>query len=351
MAFKVRNYVIIPTYKEAKNLLKLLPVLRKYHVIVVDDDSQDGTAAVCRRFSNVKLITRIGKRGMASASLDGMRSIADKNANIVFMDADLEHDPSKVKALFERLRSVDFVVAVKNGKRAFFRSSISWAGKKATHVILPDTKMLHDPMSCFFGLRISSIDKKMLQKIYVEPFGKLMIVIFESLKPASKVGEVTYTYGSRELGPSSFGTAPIMDYAKELFRLNDNRFLYFLIIGVLGIPLNEGLAALFYPYLPLAYVFLSAITISMIVNFVANHYITFRGRASFWRAFVKFLAITAVITGVTNFVVSLALSYFTFYLFANMFGIIAGFIVKYGLSETVIWKTPGQRHKADEIIR
>ena len=337
------NFVIVPTYKEADNLRKLLPALRRYRVIVVDDDSRDGTERVCSKFKNVKLIVRKVKRGMASASLDGLRSISDRRAKVVFMDADFEHDPSKLTAFFRKLGSLDFVVGVKKGKRRLSRRLLSWSGKQATYMFLPDTKPLHDPMSCFFGLKISSIDSAALEKIRVEPYGKLMIALLLALKIGSKIGEVEYAYGERKRGSSKISFAGISDYIRELARLNDNRFLYFLVIGVVGIPINEGLAALFYPHMPLAYALFAAIAISTVVNFFANHYITFRSRARFWHAFAKFIALTAIITGATNFLVAIALSFFVFYLLANFFGIMAGFLVKYFISEEYVWRTSQSR--------
>lgn len=339
------EYVIIPTYREAKNLRRLLPLLKRYNVIIVDDDSTDDTSAVCSLFKNVKLVTRNGKRGMASASLDGLRLINDKKARVVFMDADFEHDPSRLDEFFTKLGKMDFVVGVKSRRRPAFRKAVSWVGKQAAYTVLPGTKMLRDPMSCFFGVKLSAIDRASIAKLRVEPYGKLMLAMFESLKPGSKIQEIEYRYGNRKRGESSLNTASFTDYLKELLRLNNNRFMFFLLIGLVGIPINEGLAALFYPYLPLAYVFFAAISISTVINFIANHYITFRSRARFWKALAKFLAVTAVITGLTNFIVSLALSYFMFYLIANLFGIIMGFVVKYGLSEGFVWQQPGQRYK------
>jgi Glycosyltransferases involved in cell wall biogenesis len=91
----MKNYVIIPTYKEADNLKELLPLLTKYSIIVVDDNSLDGTEKICRKYKNVKLIVRKNKRGLASAVIDGILSIKGNDAKIVVMDADFQHDPEQ----------------------------------------------------------------------------------------------------------------------------------------------------------------------------------------------------------------------------------------------------------------
>jgi dolichol-phosphate mannosyltransferase len=204
--------------------------------------------------------------------------------------------------------------------------------------MLPETKSLEDPMSCFFGVRKSSIDPAKLKTAIVEPYGKLMLVLLDTIKKGSKISQVRYTYGVREAGGSKLSRSYFLDYLKEVSRLNRNRFLLFLSIGALGIPLNEGLSALFYGRVSLPIDFLFAIVISTAVNFLANNYITFKSRSKLLPAFIKFMAISFIITAVTNLVVAIALSYFLFYLLANLFGIIAAFIVKYGISETYIWK-------------
>ncbi len=333
-----KKYVVIPTYKEGQNLRRLLPLLKNYSVIIVDDDSKDGTGKICKKFRNVKLITRKNKRGMASASLEGFLSIAEKDAYVVFMDADFEHDPAKLPSFFKALDEADIVVGVKTGKRERIRGIVSEIGKRAAYVMLPDTKVLDDPMSCFFGVKKSSLDASKLKDLTVEPYGKLMLAMLSAVKAGSKLHQINYKYGARKAGSSKISRFYFVDYLKEITHLNGNRLFLFLLIGAIGVPLNEGLAALFYGRMALSLDLLLAITISTVVNFLANNYITFRSRSHVLPAFIKFMAISFIITAITNFVVAVALSYFIFYLLANLFGIIAAFIVKYGLSETYIWK-------------
>jgi dolichol-phosphate mannosyltransferase len=87
----MKKYVVIPVYKEAENLKDLLPLLRDFNVIIVDDDSKDGTERICSNFKNVKLIVRKNQKGLASAVVYGISSIKEKNAEIVVADADFEH--------------------------------------------------------------------------------------------------------------------------------------------------------------------------------------------------------------------------------------------------------------------
>ena len=116
--------VVIPTYNERENiphLLERLPsVLRgiSYEAIIVDDDSPDGTSEAVReiamRSRNVRLIRRIGRRGLASACLEGM--LSSSAPYIAVMDGDLQHDETTLPRMFDLARnaSLDVVVASRN---------------------------------------------------------------------------------------------------------------------------------------------------------------------------------------------------------------------------------------------
>lgn len=100
--------VIIPTYNEAESIGLLLDALRTSagsdaHVVVVDDGSPDGTAAVARRHG-AEVLQRSGKLGLASAYVLGMsHALEQGHRRIVQMDADLSHDPADVPRLLAGL--------------------------------------------------------------------------------------------------------------------------------------------------------------------------------------------------------------------------------------------------------
>jgi dolichol-phosphate mannosyltransferase len=102
--------VVIPTLNEARNLAELTGRLFRAfdsgglngEVIIVDDDSQDGTVELCEELAdrfNIRLITRNGERGLATAALFGMR--AANGETIVVMDADLSHPPESLPELVQ----------------------------------------------------------------------------------------------------------------------------------------------------------------------------------------------------------------------------------------------------------
>src|SRR5215212_2169771 len=98
--------VVIPTYNERENIGALIPQvleLPRFRVLVVDDNSPDGTADVvadlAREDPRVGLLSRPGKQGLGTAYLAGFRRALDEGAEFVCeMDADFSHDPSYLRA-------------------------------------------------------------------------------------------------------------------------------------------------------------------------------------------------------------------------------------------------------------
>ena len=110
----IRVQIILPTYNEAENLAVLVEELQSLglnlHMLIVDDNSKDGTQSIARelgeRFGNVTLIARTGKFGLGSALKAGLiEALAADAEYIMTMDADCSHDPADVPRLLEAVRS------------------------------------------------------------------------------------------------------------------------------------------------------------------------------------------------------------------------------------------------------
>lgn len=111
--------IIIPTYDELSNITRLLPELLKLYpdvnVLVVDDNSPDGTADFVREFAEkddrVKLIQREGKMGLGTAYVAGFKYMLQNNYDYaVQMDADYSHDPRVVRFFFDNIDNYDLVI-------------------------------------------------------------------------------------------------------------------------------------------------------------------------------------------------------------------------------------------------
>jgi dolichol-phosphate mannosyltransferase len=146
--------VVLPTYKESANLRPVIEALDRvlngieWEVIIVDDDSPDGTAELARELAathtRVRVVHRVGRRGLASACIEGM--LATPARYIAVMDADLQHDERVLPEMFDRIRGgeIDLVVASRNlaggSMGAFARSacvSVRWARGSRTWCVRP----------------------------------------------------------------------------------------------------------------------------------------------------------------------------------------------------------------------
>jgi len=305
--------IIIPTYNESQNILKILksigdifPSSILTEAIVVGDNSPDGTGKIVenhlKNFKKIAgytidVIHRTAKKGLSSAILNGIQQA--KGDTIVVMDSDFSHPPQIIPRLIDALKkhSCDIVVAsryVKGGKiknwplkRKFLSKIATTIAKKCLGV------QTADPMSGFFafkrpiikGLKFDAIGFKMLLEILVKTRG-------------ATVREIPYTFTDRKLGSSKVSLSTAYDYAKSVWKLYrygkskrkqekrpSVRFLSqaarFFTVGASGLGINYLISLLFASgFSDLWYLHANVIGIitSITSNFILNKYWTFEDR-------------------------------------------------------------------------
>jgi dolichol-phosphate mannosyltransferase len=228
--------LVIPTLREAENIGGLLVHIRSvldpleidYEILVVDDDSRDGTeeivSAIAHEDPRVCLLIRKGERGLSGAVLYGWRQT--DAAILGVMDADLQHPPELLPALIAAIfAGNDLVIgsryAVGGALGAWnpVRKLLSVAAVWATWPIQRPGIRAHDPMTGFFLVRRACIDG-----ITFQPSGfKLLLEILVRGRIRS-VAEVPLAFGSRNRGASKANFKVGWDYAKLLARLYAERF-------------------------------------------------------------------------------------------------------------------------------
>jgi dolichol-phosphate mannosyltransferase len=114
-----KSIIIIPTYNELNNIQKLIPLLRSEYpdvdILVVDDNSPDGTGDAVKKFaekdSAIKLIEREGKLGLGTAYVRGFKFMLQNGYDVAIeMDADFSHDPKEVKTFLKEIEEYDLVL-------------------------------------------------------------------------------------------------------------------------------------------------------------------------------------------------------------------------------------------------
>jgi dolichol-phosphate mannosyltransferase len=223
--------LVLPTYNE-RECVELLhdridTALQpyRYEVIVVDDNSPDGTGEVVRGLETsgpYRLISRPRRMGLSSAVLDGCR-VATGHV-VAVMDADGSHPPELLPKLIDPIRTgrAEFVLGsrrVRGGSDeglAALRWMISWM---ATLPARPLTAV-RDPLSGFFAVQRGVVGRAALA-----PTGyKVALEILARCHP-SPVQEVPFQFGPRLAGTSKLGPAVIASYWGHLSRLYRWRFL------------------------------------------------------------------------------------------------------------------------------
>jgi dolichol-phosphate mannosyltransferase len=226
-----RLALVIPALCEAGNLKVLLERIRRsldplgihYEVIIVDDDSRDGTDTIVteigRKDSRVRLLTRIGVRGLAGAVIYGWQRTDAEILGV--MDADLQHPPELLPELWRELEAgADVVIgsryAPDGGRPSWnrFRHLISQLAIWMTLPLQRPGIRVKDPMSGFFLLRRTCI-----QDISLQPQGfKILLEILVRGKVGSAT-EIPFVFGTRQAGSSKAGLQVGLDYLLLLRQL------------------------------------------------------------------------------------------------------------------------------------
>lgn len=223
--------LVIPTLREAGNIGGLLHQIQSvlepthiyYEIIVVDDDSNDGTDAIVSAMAlqdpRIRLIVRKGERGLSGAVLDGWQQT---DADILaVMDADLQHPPQLLPQLFQSIANgADLAIGSRytpggglgdwNPMRKFLSAAAVWA----TLPIQRRRTRAKDPMSGFFMVR-----RNCVQGIAFQRAGfKLLLDILVRAR-ISSVSEVPFAFGERFRGASKASAKVGWEYARLLARL------------------------------------------------------------------------------------------------------------------------------------
>lgn len=221
--------LIIPTYNEAENIAELVFRITSscrdlpFEVIFVDDASTDGTGSIIKElkaiYGNVKILARPRKLGLASAVLAGA-AIA-RSGVIAVMDADLQHPPEVLPLLYRKIaEGYDVVIASRYAdgggveEWGFWRRLVSQSASWVTHVLIPETRGIKDPLSGYFMVKKGVLDGA---SPYLEGF-KILVVILAAGKYNS-VTEVPYVFRGRKRGRSKLGADELITYVKLLLRL------------------------------------------------------------------------------------------------------------------------------------
>ncbi len=289
--------VVVPTYNERENVVLLLAALHKaladseWEVIFVDDNSPDGTAehirAIAATNRHIRVLERIGRRGLSSACIEGM--LATPAPYIAVMDADLQHDESMLPSMLEQLKSrhLDVVVASRNvaggsmGEFSRRRIRLSNLGSRISRWVCRCE--ISDAMSGFFIVR-RAFFQEVAARLTGSGFKILVDLLGSSMRPV-RLTEMPYRFRKRERGESKLDVNVELEYLylvidKIVGDVVPTRFVLFVLVGSLGVLIHLCVLALLYVEAHVSFVFsqVAATWFAMTFNFLLNNIVTFRDR-------------------------------------------------------------------------
>ncbi|MEZ0290695.1 MAG: glycosyltransferase family 2 protein [Sulfolobales archaeon] len=352
---KILVSIVIPTYNEAENIEELLTRIKrslerdlgeeKYEIILVDDNSPDGTsekAINLMKKMNLRgrVIIRKNLRGLGGAIVTGIRFSSGEYVTVI--DADLQHPPEEIIKMLNRAIEgrYDLVIASRNVSGggvegwSFHRRLISRMAAYTARILIPHVRKIKDPMSGFFLFKREKVDPEKLK-------GDGMKVLLEIIVRGDieRIHEYPYIFRRRVRGRSKLGFKEIIDFIRQILRLSEYRLLKFMTVGASGVLVNNAVLFLLVENGMSRFIASPiAIEISTLSNFTLNDLWTFsRDREG---GLIKRLMgyHLAVAVGNTVIYVTFAiLSYYVYYIIANIIGIILGFITNYFISSEFVW--------------
>ncbi len=236
--------IVIPTYNERENINVLIPQIievfkqngfsEKGKILIVDDNSPDGTSEVVEEFmkrnKNVFLLERGIKSGLGSAYVAGFKYALDKlGADVIFeMDGDCSHDPGDIgRFLYELENGYDVIVGsryIKGGdipEWGFHRRLISKGGNFLARAIagIP----IHDCTSGYRAIKASILKRLKLDELKVDGYAFQISLLHALLERNAEVKEIPITFRERNGGKSKLGNDDIREFFITSFRLRLRR--------------------------------------------------------------------------------------------------------------------------------
>lgn len=356
--------IVVPTFNERENVQELVNRLETalqglaWEVIFVDDDSPDGTAALVREIarvdSRVRVVHRIGRRGLSTACVEGM--LASAAPYLAVMDGDLQHDERILAALLHAVKDDGYDLAV--GSRYVTGGSLGNWGEERLFVSQLATWLsrlvlkaaVKDPMSGFFLLK-----REVLEGAVRDLSGigfKILLDIFVSSPRPLRFIEIPYRFGTRQAGESKLDAAVLWDYLmmlldKSLGRYVPIRFIPFALVGGTGVFVHLLVLWLVYDLGGTRFAVgqTVAAVMAMTFNFFMNNVFTYRDRRlrgwgllRGWLSFTLACSLGAIANvGIATYAFETQFVGETAWVLSAVAGIIVGAVWNYAVTSVYTW--------------
>jgi dolichol-phosphate mannosyltransferase len=289
--------IVVPTFNERENIPRLVDTLKvaladvAWELIVVDDNSPDGTAEIAKKIAaadaRIRCIRRLGRRGLAGACLEGI--LSSQARYVAVMDGDLQHDEGLLMPMLTLLRRdiANMVIATRyagGGSAAGLSSQRAFGSRLATNLAHRLLRLkLSDPMSGFFMLDRGLVEK-IAPRLSTQGF-KVLLDIVVTAGDSLRIKELPFEFRQRLYGESKLDAGVALEYlglllAKATDDLVSLRFTLFCLVGATGIGVHFLGLSLGYDVFGLPFVWAQtlAMMVAIVSNFAINNALTYRDR-------------------------------------------------------------------------
>lgn len=353
--------IIIPTLNESQNVRPLLDRIEAaltgvvWEAIFVDDNSSDGTSDLVREIGRVdrrvRVLQRVGRRGLSSAVIEGM--LATPAPVLAVIDADLQHDESILPQLFHAIARDGHDVAVgtryteggSTGDWDRSRERISRIATRLSELVMKTR--VSDPMSGFFAIR-RDVLMDALPRLSNVGF-KILLDLLASSSAPLKVKEVPYTFRNRLAGESKLDNRVAQEFLilllEKLFgRFIPVRFLLFAFVGSLGLLVHLGVLGIMVSLAGSNFRDGQALAVftAMTFNFILNNSLTYRDQrlrgTAFFKGLLTFYAVCLIGAigniGVGEMIYDLDQRWWL----GGLAGAVVGVVWNYAVSSVFTWR-------------
>ena len=355
--------VIVPTYNEKPNIIPMIKSLEealgnhRWEVIFVDDDSPDNTAShvrqVARDDSRVRIVQRVGRRGLSSAAIEGI--LASSAPFCAVIDGDLQHDEKLLVTMLQTIKDEDLDIVsgsryIDGGGLGDWQASRARISRLATRL---SRAVLHadltDPMSGFFMIRRTAFEARM-HKLSGIGF-KILLDIFASSKEPLRYRELPYEFRSRQAGESKLDSQAAWEYFmlladKLIGHIIPVRFVAFTLVGAMGVVVHLLTVWLILNYSSYSFAVAqtSAALVAMTSNYAMNNILTYRDmRLTGWGWLKGWLTFTIACSVGLLGNIGIAAYIFaqdTTWVLASLAGIVVGAVWNYAVTSVYTWNKP-----------
>lgn len=355
--------IVVPTFNERDNIRPLAALIdaalpgTAWELVFVDDDSPDGTAEEVRRLAladpRVRLIHRVGRRGLAGACIEGILSAV--SPLVAVMDADLQHDERRLADMLAAFRAdgtLDLVIGSRHAEGGSADAGFSRIRARGSEAATRLAKRLlkieaSDPMSGFFMVRRTSFHQVVLE-LQSQGF-KILADMLSASRGRWKVAEVAYEFRARQHGQSKMDTAVALEFlgllgARMTGGLVPIRFIMFVMVGFTGVFVQLAVVRLMLVFIPDHFAIAQSfgVLVAMTTNFMLNNALTYRDRSlsgmAFWRGLLSFYAVCFV-GAVANVGVAESVHRIVpLWALASFVGAVVGALWNFVVSALVTWR-------------